>query len=42
MLLTGALFALVIQIPGIDFLALLAAFAAVLSVFWFALFYWRN
>lgn len=42
MLLTGALFALVVQIPGLNFLALLASFGAVLSVFWFALFYWRD
>lgn len=42
LLLTGALFALVIQIPGISFLALLASYAAVLSVFWFALLLWRG
>lgn len=42
LLLTGALFALVIQIPGISFLALLASFAAVLSVFWFALLLGRG
>lgn len=42
MLLTGALFALVVQIPGLNFLALLMGFAAVLSVFWFALFFGRG
>ncbi len=42
LLLTGALFAVVVQIPGVDFLALLMGYAAVLSVFWFALFCWRD
>lgn len=42
LLLTGALFTLVVQIPGINLLALLMGYAAVLSVFWFALFLWRG
>jgi ATP synthase protein I len=42
LLLTGALFMLVIQIPGVNFLTLLIGYVAVLSVFWFALFYWRG
>ena len=42
LVLTVALFAMVFQIPAIDFLTLLAGYAAVLSVFWFALFYWRD
>lgn len=40
--LTAALFALALQIPAVNFLTLLAGYAAVLSVFWFALFYWRD
>ncbi|WGS86073.1 ATP synthase subunit I [Methylomonas sp. UP202] len=35
--LTAALFILALQIPAIDFLMLLLGYAAVLSVFWFAL-----
>ncbi len=42
LVLTAALFAMVFQIPGINFLILLAGYIAVLSVFWFALFYWRD
>ncbi|MGR9072137.1 MAG: ATP synthase subunit I [Gammaproteobacteria bacterium] len=37
LLLTALLFYLVFQLPGIELLPLLAGFAAVLSVFWFAL-----
>ena len=40
--LTAALFAMVLQIPGVNFLTLLAGYVAVLSVFWFALYYWRD
>jgi ATP synthase protein I len=42
LILTATLFALVLQIPAVDFLTLLVGDVAVLSVFWFALFYWRN
>jgi ATP synthase protein I len=42
LLLTAALFAVVLQIPSVDFLTLLVGYIAVLSVFWFALFYWRD
>ena len=42
LVLTAALFALALQIPSIDFLALLIGYVTVLSVFWFALFYWRD
>lgn len=42
LILTTALFALVLQIPAVDFMILLVGYIAVLSVFWFALFYWRN
>lgn len=42
LLLTGALFTLAVQIPGLNLLTLLMAYAAVLSVFWFALFLWRG
>ncbi|ATG88409.1 ATP synthase subunit I [Methylomonas koyamae] len=42
LLLTAALFAMVLQIPWINFLTLLVGYIAVLSVFWFALFYWRG
>jgi len=42
LILTTALFALVLQIPAVDFMILLVGYVAVLSVFWFALFYWRN
>lgn len=41
LLLTAGLFALVLQIPSVNFLLLLVGYVAVLSVFWFALFYWR-
>lgn len=37
LLITGFLFYLIFQIPGIEFLPLLGSYAAVLSVFWFAL-----
>jgi len=37
LLLTAALFAMVFQVPNIEFLPLLAVFIAALSVFWFAL-----
>jgi len=42
LLLTVALFSMVVQIPSVDFLALMVGYAAVLSVFWFALFMWRD
>jgi ATP synthase protein I len=42
LILTAVLFTLVLQIPGVDFLKLLIGYVAVISVFWFALFYWRN
>ncbi|MGZ4958611.1 MAG: ATP synthase subunit I [Methylomonas sp.] len=42
LILTAALFAMVLQIPSVDFLTLLIGYMAVLSVFWFALFYWRD
>jgi ATP synthase protein I len=42
LILTAALFAMVLQIPSVEFLIVLAGYAAVLSVFWFALFYWRD
>ena len=42
LILTVALFTIVLQIPSVDFLALLVGYIAVLSVFWFALFYWRD
>ncbi|MCQ8104110.1 ATP synthase subunit I [Methylomonas sp. SURF-2] len=41
-ILTAALFAIALQIPSVDFLILLAGYAAMLSVFWFALIYWRD
>jgi ATP synthase protein I len=37
LILTAILFYLIFQLPGIRFLPLLAAYAAVLSTFWFAL-----
>ena len=37
LILTGALFSIALQIPTVDFLTLLAAYVAVLSVFWFVL-----
>lgn len=42
LVLTAALFSIVLQIPSVDFLALLLGYVAVLSVFWFALFFWRD
>jgi ATP synthase protein I len=42
LILTALLFFLVLHIPSINFLTLLAGYVAVLSVFWFALFYWRE
>ncbi|MGY6276744.1 ATP synthase subunit I [Methylomonas sp. MgM2] len=42
LVLTAALFTIVLQIPSVDFLTLLVGYIAVLSVFWFALFYWRD
>lgn len=42
LILTAALFSIALQIPSVDFLTLLTGFGAVLSVFWFALFYWRD
>ena len=42
LILTAALFSIVLQIPSVDFLTLLVGYVAVLSVFWFALFYWRD
>ena len=37
LILTGALFFLIFQIPGIKLLPLLAGYVATLSIFWFAL-----
>jgi ATP synthase protein I len=42
LLLTAALFTIVLQFPSIDFVRLLIGYIAVLSVFWFALIYWRD
>ena len=42
LVLTAALFAMALQSPSVNFLTLLVGYAAVLSVFWFALFYWRD
>lgn len=42
LILTVALFSLALQIPTINFLTLLAGYVAVLSVFWFALYYLRD
>jgi len=42
LILTVALFSIALQIPSVDFLTLLAGYTAVLSVFWFALYYWRD
>jgi len=43
LVLTAALFALALQwVPSVNFLTLLTGYTAVLSVFWFALFYWRD
>lgn len=41
-LLTAAVFALVYQVPNINVLTLLVGYLAVLSVFWFALLWWRD
>lgn len=40
--LTAVLFSIVVQIPSVDFINLLIGYAAVLSVFWFALIFWRD
>ncbi len=42
LILTAALFSIVLQIPTVDFLPLLVGYVAVLSVFWFALLFWRD
>ena len=42
LILTATLFTVVLQFPTVDFLTLLAGYAAVLSVYWFALFFWRD
>jgi ATP synthase protein I len=42
LVLTAALFAIAFQFRTIDFVTLLVGYIAVLSVFWFALIYWRN
>ena len=42
LVLTVALFAMVLQMAGIDFLALLIGYVTVLSVFWLALLLWRE
>jgi len=42
LILTAALFSIVLQIPTVEFLPLLVGYVAVLSVFWFALFFWRD
>ncbi|MCK9606896.1 MAG: ATP synthase subunit I [Methylomonas sp.] len=42
LILTAALFSIVLQISSVDFLTLLIGYLAVLSVFWFALFFWRD
>ena len=42
LILTAVLFALVLQNKSVDFITLLAGYASVLSVFWFALFYLRD
>lgn len=42
LILTVALFSMVLQIPSVDFLTLLVGYVAVLSVFWFALLVWRD
>ncbi|WAR44908.1 ATP synthase subunit I [Methylomonas rapida] len=41
LILTVALFTIVLQIPSVDFLTLLVGYVAVLSVFWFALLFGR-
>jgi len=42
LVLTAALFTIALQSPSVNFLTLLVGYMAVLSVFWFALFYWRD
>ncbi|MGD0961826.1 MAG: ATP synthase subunit I [Methylomonas sp.] len=42
LILTAALFSIVLQKLSVNFLTLLLGYAAVISVFWFALFYWRD
>jgi ATP synthase protein I len=42
LLLTAALFAMVLQIPNINFMTLMIGYIAVLSVFWLALIVWRE
>lgn len=42
LVLTAALFSIALQAPDINFLTLLLGYVAVLSVFWFALYYWRD
>lgn len=42
LLMTAALFVLALQLPHVNFKTLLVGYVAVLSVFWFALFYWRD
>ncbi len=42
LILTVALFSMVLQIPSVDFLTLLVGYVAALSVFWFALIVWRG
>lgn len=42
LILTALLFFLIVQVPGLEFLALLIGYVAVLSVFWFALILWRD
>lgn len=41
-MLTAALFAMVLQIPDINFLTLMIGYLSVLSVFWLALILWRD
>ncbi len=42
LILTVALFTIVLQSPSVNILTLLVGYIAVLSVFWFALLYWRD
>lgn len=42
LILTAALFSIALQFPSVNFLFLLVGYAAVLSVFWFALWFWRD
>lgn len=42
LILTATLFAIVLQSPFVDFLTLMTGYVSVLSVFWFALLYWRD